>query len=389
MRSTRAGSWAFCMSDATHDLAEIAAKGATFRLFNEVAFAEVPATIPVFPKPGAYKHGSYGSVSLTPERIANFVSNFNAGVYQKHIPIDAEHKSKLSGALGYINALVVQDDGRVDAAVEWTDRGQRLVANDRFKYVSPEWFDRWEQPDTEVEFQDVLVGLALTTRPFFKDANDSLRPLVAREGELIAPPTEEVTGAHMTEPTTRTGSRKDARMEFTEQQFTELQGKVEDLTQKFNDADAARKAAETLATTAQDQAKTFAEQIGQLQSERRRDGFIAEITGKSPANNLRWFGEVETHVSVLESLSDDLRPKYIEQQRAIAAQVKTFTGPGMGSDGTTADTSALGAINRKAKEIRASRPELTEAQSFTEAMDADKELARRYMAERRSNRTEE
>lgn len=450
----------------THDLAEIAASGAMFRLFTEVAFAEPPARVPLLPKPGTYKHPSYGEITLTPERIANFVRNLNAAVYQRAVPIDAEHQSKLSGALGYFSTAALNDDGSADAEVEWTDRGKALLAAGGFKYVSPEWYDRWTDPATEVEHQDVLVGLALTSRPFFKDG--SLRPLVAREGELVAAfaesdlpdscfayvpdaakgadgskslrklrlcndagePDARIVGAamaalgpggfrgqtvdipaaaragvmarvraafakanpgkgkgdmpdhmQMTEPDDQPKGQPMSEKTFTEQEYNELRGKVETLTQQFTEADTLRKAAEA-------DAKTFAERLGTLEAERRRDGFIAEVTGKSAANGHRWFGEVDKHVAILESLGDEHRQLYIEQQRAIAQQVKAFAGRELGSDAGNPDGSAEAAIKAKATALAAQKG-ITYAVAFTEVMDTDTELARRYYAERPRNRTEE
>jgi hypothetical protein len=150
------------------------------RLFAEVAFAEPPDRVPVLPKPGVYRHPVYGEIRLTPERIARFVANHNARLYGQDIPIlvDAEHV-KLYGAMGQLGEARVEPDGSVTAAVTWTRRGEQLIREGRVKYVSPQWYETWSDPVTGETYRDVLVGLALTTRPFFKE--DVLRPLVAGE----------------------------------------------------------------------------------------------------------------------------------------------------------------------------------------------------------------
>lgn len=154
------------------------------RLFTEVRFTEAPPRVPLLPKPGTYQHGQYGDVALTRDRIANFVANINSSVYQRHIPIDAEHQSKLSGAIGYIDRAVVNADGSADALVNWEARGRSLIEGGGFRYVSPEWLDTWTDPATRTTHSDVVVGLAVTTRPFFKD--NSLRPMVASEAGAAA-----------------------------------------------------------------------------------------------------------------------------------------------------------------------------------------------------------
>ena len=164
-------------SEGSDELAEAAASDGWLRLFSANDFAEPPERINVLPLPGEYKHPQYGTIKITKARNARFVDNF--GVYQDKIPLDFEHDTKMSGAVGWITELEQNKDGSVDALVDWTDRGRSAIEEDRFKYFSPEWYDSWKDPVTEKVYKDVLIGGALTTRPFFKDS--ALRPLVASE----------------------------------------------------------------------------------------------------------------------------------------------------------------------------------------------------------------
>lgn len=171
--------------DELYELAELAATYSeddpadAVRLFYELSFADAPEYINVLPVPGTYKHPAYGSIKITKERNANFVDNFNAGIYQEKVPIDAEHQTKLSGAVGWMTELRQNTDGSVDAKVEWTDRGTKAIEDESFKYFSPEWYDTWLDPINNKTYKDVLIGGALTTRPFFKEK--ALKPLVASE----------------------------------------------------------------------------------------------------------------------------------------------------------------------------------------------------------------
>lgn len=166
-----------------NNVLDLAAKTHGFRLFNEVTvFAEPPDRIPLMPKPSTHKHASYGDIVITKARNKRFAKNINDHVYQEKIPIDLEHQLKLSGAAGYITNAEVNADGSVDGLVEWTDLGREAIENDRYAYVSPEWYDSWTHPMSEETFADVVIGAALTTRPFFKE--ESLRPLIANEAGL-------------------------------------------------------------------------------------------------------------------------------------------------------------------------------------------------------------
>ncbi len=154
---------------------------AEWRLFMEHSFSEPPSRIQVFPKAGSYENQRYGKITLSAKDIAQFVDNHNRRVYQDKVPIDAEHQTKLSGAVGYFGEMHLIDEGKggAEADVEWTERGRSLIAADAFKYFSPEWIEKWPDPVSGQKIANVLVGGAITTRPFFKDK--VMRPLVANE----------------------------------------------------------------------------------------------------------------------------------------------------------------------------------------------------------------
>ena len=168
-------------ADARMSMSESFSRDGEWKLFMEQQFAEPPNTIQVLPKPGTYSHPRYGKFTMSAETIGKFVDNHNQHVYQEQVPIDAEHESKLSGAVGYYGEMRLIDEGRggAEADVSWTDRGRQLIASDQFKYFSPEWFDEWTDPAGGKKIANVLVGGALTTRPYFKDK--VMRPLVASE----------------------------------------------------------------------------------------------------------------------------------------------------------------------------------------------------------------
>jgi hypothetical protein len=148
-------------------------------IFDEDDFSK-PQWIPFLPKPGKFTHPLYGEVIITAERNQELVDSVKNKVYQENIPLDIEHESKLSGAVGWIQDMRLNDDESGDAYVEWTDRGRALLKGGQFKYISPEWFPSWRDPVSGVVHQNVIAGGALTTRPFFKER--VLRALVASEG---------------------------------------------------------------------------------------------------------------------------------------------------------------------------------------------------------------
>ncbi|MFA9205020.1 MAG: phage protease [Bacteroidia bacterium] len=316
------------------DLADLAATGHTHRLFNSIAFAEAPAWIPYLPKPGSYAHPRYGTITITTERNKRFVSNFSAGVYQDRLPIDAEHETKLSGAVGWITQMRQNSDGSADAKVDWTDRGQTFFAGDRFRYFSPEWYDAWEDPATRTQHKDVAIGGALTTRPFFKDP--ALRPLFASEGSITIDDEPQSQGDDM-----------DAV------QFAELETKVKDLESKLAARETENATLKTASEAAQAQSTALTEEVRRIASERQAERFTALIKN----DGSRWFGEQPQHLSVLGVLAqtygeDSAEFKaYIAQQQGIAAALRTSAAFNeTGGDGGGRSEGASEKLDRLARE---------------------------------------
>lgn len=366
-------------SDGPMAYADAAVLSEGGRFYQPVHLIDAPEWLPLLPVPGEYAHPSYGTISLTPERIARLVASVNSGTYQKDIPIDAEHELEVSGALGWFNQARVNADGSADARVEWNDRGRELLAGDRFRYVSPTFWTWWTDPVSGTEFQDVVSGAAVCVRPFFKSLSID-RALVASERGAAVPCLSLVHSEG--EPVRFVASDRAAMPPEvfpmpTEQQFTELSNKFTDLEQKF-----------TAVVTERDQLKTeaagLATRVSTMEADTRRKSFTDEVMGRSDANNIRWFGDVETHVAVLESFGEnaELRAKYISEQRESAQRMSAAITGEKGSDARIVASDALGELNQKAQKYAEEK-----SVSFAAAMDAvsqaNPDLYRRYQAEKR------
>ena len=327
--------------------AKLSFSAASAFTFSALAFADAPEWIPYLPKPGTYAHPRYGNIALPPERIARFVSNFNQGIYQTRIPIDAEHETKLSGAVGWITAMRQNADGSADAKVEWTERGKAFFKDDRFRYFSPEWYDAWQRPETGETIADVAIGGALCTRPFFKAP--ALRPLFASEvGQL-------------TTTTTPAGGTQGDDMDAT--QFAELQTQFEALKQE----NAALKQAgeQTEANN-----KALAERLAAVEQERQRERFGALIKN----DGARWYGEDAAHLGILGTLAQTFGEQspefaaYVSQQKAVATALRQSAafnelgGDGQGKVETGDDT-----LNRLARE-RAAAKNISFPQAYSEIL---------------------
>jgi hypothetical protein len=336
--------------------------------------------IPFLPTPGVFKHPLYGDVEVTLEGNQAFVQNFKDEVYQKHIPLDAEHETKLSGAVAWITDMRVNDDGGADAYVEWTDRGKTLVEGGQFKYVSPEWFDEWTDPATEKVYKNIIAGGAITTRPFFKDK--VLRALVASEqgtvivaaeagmktcagcgkkysDSMAACPScgstkvaaENPKEPDVPDPKTYAEGSPELQAIIDAAKADAAKGLLAPDSDEFKEAvrvaaEAAKTASEpspenkafaerlTAAETQAAELKTaneaLASSLKTITNAERRRRFSDLVAGRGGENDGgAWVGDKDKHVAFLEKLADkvgeedEMFTSFVEQQNALAAQAAT------------------------------------------------------------------
>lgn len=321
------------------------------RVFAELAPAEVPEWLPVLPKPAVYQHPTYGTVDVSIAARDEMIANFNAKVYgQKDIPVDVAHLPQQSGCAGFITELRINDDGSVDGRFEPTDIGVRMISANRVRYVSPSWFTTWTDYSTDplnpTEYSNVLVGLALTPRPFFKES--ALRPIAASE-EPVTDRREHTDMAD--DKATGTDAAKNEGAQITEQKFGEMIADRDKTIREFSD-----------------RLKAVEDENNALKTAAQERSFREEVEGRSADNGARYLGDLDVHIDMLKSLPDDKRQVYMEMQRNQAKAARAFAvKPERGSDAFH-DSDPNGQIEARAKEIQAAEPKLTIYQARARAM---------------------
>ena len=354
-----------------------------FQLFIELPpvaeTQDMPDWIPYLPKPGVFRHPRYGTISITPERNQEFIDSFQNKIYQDRLPLDAEHQTKLSGALGWVTVMRLNEDGSADARVDWTERGRSLVSDNRFKYISPEWYDEWEDPATQIRHRNVAIGGALTTKPFFKEG--SLRPLIASENGYSTfeeSETGEISGnrglmVNETVNETLDFDETEDPVVMSEQQVVEVQ-MSEEVSRQFTELHNALEEARLERDDARRMSEQLEERVESISRASRRMQFTAMVEGdEDDPESPRWLGDHEVAVSLLERIADtfgeesDTLGEFIEQQRSIAEQARTSQlFAERGSDARPSSTTPLTQrIAAQVAELRAMDPGLTmsEAQS--------------------------
>lgn len=115
---------------------------------------------------GSYKHPTYGTIDVSPTRVARFVENVKKRVRGIDPSINYLHQGD-GEAAGWIKDAQARSDG-LWAFVEWTSSAAQKLKEKAFKYFSAEIFEEWEDPQGQ-KHNDVLFGGALTNRPFMKN----------------------------------------------------------------------------------------------------------------------------------------------------------------------------------------------------------------------------
>lgn len=129
---------------------------------------ELPEEIQVLPV-GRWNHPAYGVLTITKEDVSEFKDNFEKGL-RKQIPITEGHETfDEKPAVGWFKELMDRGGNGLYATVEWTKQGKTLLSERQYKYFSPEFYSEYEDPETREVHTNVLVGGALTNKPYFKE----------------------------------------------------------------------------------------------------------------------------------------------------------------------------------------------------------------------------
>jgi phage I-like protein len=143
---------------------------------------------------GEYEHPVHGKISFTPERVKQFAQGVKEKWRGQELDIDYDHKAKDGAAAGWVKDAEGRDDG-LWILVEWTKDAYQKLKDKAYRYFSPE-FVAWEHPKTKTKYKDVLLGGALTNRPFLKDIlpinlseviESNANPKSASEGGSMTP----------------------------------------------------------------------------------------------------------------------------------------------------------------------------------------------------------
>jgi hypothetical protein len=115
---------------------------------------------------GNFSDPRYGDFAITPDMLAQMVSNFDKRVLGQDVFIDVSHRPS-DGAAAKVLKLSVEG-GRLRALVEWTPFGIDAIKQRGFAYLSAEYHEAWKDNEQQQPHGCVLLGAGLTVRPVIK-----------------------------------------------------------------------------------------------------------------------------------------------------------------------------------------------------------------------------
>ncbi len=117
---------------------------------------------------GEWQHPKYGALRITPKTLHDIKNNYEKNVRGVELAIDTEHKPE-EGSNAWVKRLAIRDSGQtLWAEVNWTDLGKRNVGGGIYRYTSAEFVPEYKDTETGKTFNNVMMGAALTNRPFIK-----------------------------------------------------------------------------------------------------------------------------------------------------------------------------------------------------------------------------
>jgi len=134
----------------------------------------IPTSYIMLMPEGEYQHPEYGTLDFSRSKLEQFKAHFDNKVRKIEIALDVDHRANKgdSRATGWIDDVEFRDPnggfpGGLWGCIKWTPYGTGFIENREYRYFSPEFGDFTDEASGK-KFKDVLIGGALTNRPFLK-----------------------------------------------------------------------------------------------------------------------------------------------------------------------------------------------------------------------------
>lgn len=128
---------------------------------------KIPSEVEVMRTGKFFMNGE--ELNINSDMLRNMIKNFADKVRGIDLAIDYKHESE-DIAAGWIKSLILKNgDTELWAEVDWTPRGQKVLADKEFRYLSADFHLNFQSNETNLKYGPTLFGAGLTNRPFIKE----------------------------------------------------------------------------------------------------------------------------------------------------------------------------------------------------------------------------
>jgi len=166
-------------------------------------------------------HPFYWKILIDEKYFTNMLKNFKNNVKKDEIPVNMEHDR--TRAQAWFKELYTKED-ELRATVELTKDGADNLNGKHYKYFSAEIADKYQDPDTNKRFENVLVGGAFTNYPYFNGMD-----------KIVASAPSETTNPNTILSVKSESMLKDLLKKFSDKKSLNFSEKLE-LTKAFSEA---------------------------------------------------------------------------------------------------------------------------------------------------------
>jgi len=157
------GKWVKASRDEPMRMLQVMTEFNFDMLGDETLDDSINGQIPILRK-SKFKHPWYGEMSFDDAFFTALINNFYANTLGFELSIDVAHEPDL-GAVGWVKDLKYDKDV-LTLMVQMLPTGLELIRTEKFKYASMSLDAAYVDSETDQGFGPVLMGAALTNRPF-------------------------------------------------------------------------------------------------------------------------------------------------------------------------------------------------------------------------------
>lgn len=285
---------------------------------------------------GTFTDPRYGTFQITKLMLDEMVANFKRGVRGVIPALDYKHESD-DVAAGWFKDLYVEGD-ELWANIEMTPKGEKVLADKEFGYVSADFDTGYTDNETNEKFGCVLLGAGLTNRPVIKRM-ESVIQLSEKEAPTKGEPMNEEEKKKLADMEAKLASYKKleedmkcADPEALMQMIMELKKKVEDMEGKKPEMEVELMSAKKELAEVKEKL-TLTEKTGEFTKllsegkacEAQREAFLkgdmAEFVAKAQAIKLAEQGHATT-TEAAPATASDAEDKVLEEAKKLSEEKK-------------------------------------------------------------------